>query len=99
MLRRLLTVFVCSYDCINVHLPTHGTCYFGLQQGWAHTKRAAGGQLILNSLPQVLQAALAGARLTLMLEDTVQTHLADGSVVPSSMTGATFSWLPSLLAE
>ena len=39
------------------------------------------GPLILNGFTQVLQAALAGAGLAFMLEDTMQAHLADGSLV------------------
>jgi DNA-binding transcriptional LysR family regulator len=71
-----------GHECINVRLPTHG----GLLP-WDFNKdgRAVNvrvdGSLILNGFPQVLQAALAGAGLAFVLEDTVQAHLADGSLV------------------
>jgi DNA-binding transcriptional LysR family regulator len=71
-----------GHDCINVRLPTHG----GLLP-WDFNKDGrvlnvrVEGQLILNGFPQILQAALAGVGLAFMLEDTVQAHLQNGSLV------------------
>jgi DNA-binding transcriptional LysR family regulator len=71
-----------SHNCINVRLPTHGGLLPWDFNKDGHTLNVrVEGQLILNGFPQVLQAALAGAGLAFMLEDTVQTHLADGSLV------------------
>jgi DNA-binding transcriptional LysR family regulator len=70
------------HDCINVRLPTHGGLLPWDFNKDGHTLNVrVEGQLILNGFPQVLQAALAGAGLAFMLEDTVQTHLVTGSLV------------------
>lgn len=71
-----------NHDCINVRLPTHG----GLLP-WDFTKEGrtlnvrVEGSLVLNGFPQILQAALAGAGLAFMLEDTAKPYIADGSLV------------------
>jgi DNA-binding transcriptional LysR family regulator len=71
-----------AHDCINVRLPTHG----GLLP-WDFNKDGhvlnvrVEGKVILNGFPQVLEAALAGAGLAFMLEDTVRPHIASGALV------------------
>lgn len=71
-----------SHTCINVRLPTHG----GLlpwdfeKDGRALNVRVE-GQFTFNGFPQVLQAVLAGGGLAFMLEDAVQAHIANGSLV------------------
>lgn len=71
-----------NHHCINVRLPTHGGLLPWDFNKDGHTLNVrVDGQLILNGFPQVLQATLAGAGLAFMLEDTVQAHLDDGSLV------------------
>ncbi|GAB3447986.1 LysR substrate-binding domain-containing protein [Massilia solisilvae] len=71
-----------SHDCINLRLPTHGGLLpWDFRKGSRELNVRVEGQLILNGFPQVLQAALAGCGLAFMLEDTLQPHLANGSLV------------------
>jgi DNA-binding transcriptional LysR family regulator len=71
-----------NHVCINVRLPTHGGLLpWDFKKGSRELNVRVEGQLIFNGFPQVLQAALAGTGLAFMLEDTVQTHLADGGLV------------------
>jgi DNA-binding transcriptional LysR family regulator len=71
-----------QHACINVRLPTHGGLLpWDFKKGTRELNVRVEGQLILNGFPQVLQAALAGAGLAFVLEDVVETHLADGSLV------------------
>lgn len=71
-----------GHRCINVRLPTHGGLLpWDFKKDRRELNVRVDGQLILNGFPQVLQAALAGAGLAFMLEDTVQASLADGSLV------------------
>ena len=71
-----------GHDCIGVRLPTHGGLLpWDFKKGARELNVRVEGQLILNGFPQVVQAALAGAGLAFVLEDVVQAHLADGSLV------------------
>lgn len=70
------------HDCINVRLPTHGGLLpWDFKRGARELNVRVDGQFTFNGFAQVLQAALAGGGLALVLEDAVQTHLADGSLV------------------
>lgn len=69
-------------DCINVRLPTHGGLLpWDFNRDGRVLNVRVEGRLILNGFPQVLQAALAGAGLAFMLEDTAQPHIARGDLV------------------
>jgi DNA-binding transcriptional LysR family regulator len=71
-----------NHVCINVRLPTHGGLLpWDFKKGAHDLNVRVEGQLILNGFPQVLQAALAGMGLAFILEDTVQSYLADGRLV------------------
>lgn len=71
-----------GHVCINVRLPTYG----GLLV-WEFEKDAqklnvrVEGQLVVNGIAQVVDAALAGLGLATMLEDVVAPYLADGRLV------------------
>ena len=71
-----------SHDCINVRLPSLGGLLpWDFKKGARELNVRVQGQLILNSLPQVLQAVLAGMGLAFVLEDVVKQHLADGTLI------------------
>ncbi|MGO4478502.1 LysR substrate-binding domain-containing protein [Massilia sp. 2TAF26] len=71
-----------DHRCINVRLPTHGGLLpWDFKKGTRELNVRVEGQLILNGFPQVLQAVLGGMGLAFMLEDSVQTHVADGRLV------------------
>ncbi len=71
-----------GHACINLRLPTSG----GLWQ-WPFVKDGhelkvrAEGQLVFNTITQMLNMALAGLGLAYLPEDVVQTHLAEGRLV------------------
>jgi DNA-binding transcriptional LysR family regulator len=71
-----------GHNCINLRLPTAGGLY-----AWEFEKygRALNvrveGQLVLNYIPLVLDAATAGLGLACVLDDQVQAQLADGRLV------------------
>jgi DNA-binding transcriptional LysR family regulator len=68
-----------SHNCANLRLPTHGGLY-----AWEFAKdgRAlqvqVAGQMIFNTSPQVLTAALEGYGLAYGPEDQVEQHVAEG---------------------
>lgn len=71
-----------AHNCINLRLPTLGGLY-----AWEFEKdgRALNvrveGQLVLNDIRMILEAASAGFGLACVLNDQVQEHLADGRLV------------------
>ncbi len=71
-----------SHDCINVRLPTHGGLLpWDFKKGTRELVVRVEGQLTLNGFPQVVDAVLAGMGLAFVLEDVVQTYLADGRLI------------------
>ena len=79
------------HRCINMRLPTLGGLY-----AWEFThdgreiRVRVDGQLTLNSLPQRLDAALAGLGLAYVPEESAAAQLADGR-----LTRVLESWCPS----
>jgi len=71
-----------SHRCINQRMPTSGGLYV-----WDFAKRGkqvnvrVEGPLIFNTAPPQVDAALAGLGITLLPEDELGPHLADGSLV------------------
>lgn len=71
-----------AHNCANLRLATHGGIY-----AWEFAKRGqklsvhVQGQMIFNTSPQMLTAALEGHGLTYAPEDVVQQHVADGRLV------------------
>ncbi len=71
-----------AHNCINLRLPTRGGLY-----AWEFEKKGrtlnvhVGGQLVFNSTPLILAAALDGAGLAYLPETRVQPYLDDGRLV------------------
>lgn len=71
-----------AHSCINLRLPTLGGLY-----AWEFEKAGrvlnvrVEGQLVLNDIHMILEAATAGFGLACVLSDQVQEHLADGRLV------------------
>lgn len=71
-----------GHDCINVRLPTHGGLLpWDFKQGARELVVRVEGQLTLNGVPQVVDAALAGMGLAFVLEDVVRRHLDSGRLL------------------
>jgi DNA-binding transcriptional LysR family regulator len=68
-----------NHTCINQWLPTYGGKYaWEFEQRGRELKVRVDGQLVCNSIFQVLDAALAGLGLAFVPEDLAQPHLAKG---------------------
>lgn len=68
-----------DHNCINLRLPTYGGTYaWELEKDGRELKVRVEGQLVFNSIFQVLDAAVAGLGLAFVPEDIVQPYLAEG---------------------
>jgi len=80
-----------NHRCINMRLPTLGGLYaWEFEQAGREMRVRLDGQLTLNSLPQRLDAAVAGLGLAYVPQDTVVDLVADGQLVR-----VLESWCPS----
>src|SRR5689334_4854248 len=71
-----------THSCINLRLPTHGGLYaWEFEKGKRELRVRVEGQLVFNGTAPMLDAALAGAGLAYVPEDTVRPHLADGRLI------------------
>ena len=70
-----------DHDCINLRLPTYGGLFtWEFEKAGRELNVRVDGQLIVNTLRQRLDAALAGSGLAYMPEDTVQEHISKGKL-------------------
>lgn len=68
-----------GHNCINLRLPSHGGLYaWEFEKGRRKLNVHVDGQLVLNSAPQMVNAALAGFGMTYVPEGIVERHLATG---------------------
>ena len=71
-----------EHNCINLRLPTYGSLYaWEFEKGKRELKVRVDGQLVVNTMKQRLDAALAGVGLAYMVEDVVQPYVAQGKLV------------------
>ncbi|WP_034300352.1 LysR family transcriptional regulator [Herbaspirillum sp. RV1423] len=69
--------------CINLRLPTLGGLYaWELKKGKRELNVRVDGQLVVNGVSQLLNAALSGLGLAFMLEDVVREPVAKGLLKP-----------------
>lgn len=70
------------HNCINLRLPTSGGLYaWEFERDGREVKVKVQGQLVLNDVDLITQAAVAGHGIAFVLEDHVAAELADGSLV------------------
>jgi DNA-binding transcriptional LysR family regulator len=68
-----------GHTCINLHLPTYGGLYaWEFEKGDRELKVPVEGQLVFNSIFEVLDAALAGFGLAFVPEDLARPYLPKG---------------------
>jgi DNA-binding transcriptional LysR family regulator len=68
-----------AHTCINLRLPTYGGLYaWEFEKDGREVKVRVEGQLVFNSIFQILDAALAGFGLAYVPEDLAQPHVAKG---------------------
>lgn len=71
-----------AHNCVNLRLPTRGGLYaWEFQKGRRTLNVRVDGQLIVNHPDAMLTAALAGAGLAYVLEDSARPHLDSGRLV------------------
>ncbi|MGE4529239.1 MAG: LysR family transcriptional regulator [Rhodospirillaceae bacterium] len=71
-----------DHACITLRLPTHGGLYaWEFEKDGEELRVRVGGQLVFNSVFQVLKGCVDGFGLGHMPEDIVAPYLADGSLV------------------
>ena len=71
-----------SHNCSNLRMATHGGLYaWEFVQDGRELKVQVPGQLIFNTSPQLLIAALEGLALTYAPEDVIQPHVEAGRLV------------------
>jgi DNA-binding transcriptional LysR family regulator len=71
-----------NHRCINIRLPTKGGLYiWEFSKGGRDMNVRVEGPLILDDMPMVLAAALAGVGVAVVMEDQVSEHLKSGALV------------------
>lgn len=71
-----------EHSCINLRLPTAGGLYaWEFEKGGRELNVRVDGQLVLNYIPLVLEAATSGLGLACVLDGQVEEHLRDGRLV------------------
>jgi DNA-binding transcriptional LysR family regulator len=79
-----------GHNCINLRLPTHGGLYaLEYEKGRRELHVRVDGDLVFNSVPLILKAALAGYGLAHVTEDQVQTDIDNGQ-----LTRVLADWCP-----
>lgn len=70
-----------EHRCVNLRLPAQGYFAWTFRKGAQEQRIKVEGQLVVNSLPQLVEAALAGVGLALVPEPFVRHHLDAGRLV------------------
>jgi DNA-binding transcriptional LysR family regulator len=71
-----------DHACINLRLPTYGGLYaWEYDDGAREVKVRVDGPLVFNSVPLILEAALAGCGLAHLTEDQVLPYIGSGRLV------------------
>lgn len=71
-----------DHACINLRLPTYGGLYaWEYEDGERELRVRVDGQLIFNSVPMILEAAMSGCGLAHVTEDQVGAELESGRLV------------------
>lgn len=80
-----------THTCITIRLPTHGGLYaWEFEKGGREFRVRVEGQLIFNSILQILQAALDGFGIAYLADGLAEPHIAAGRLVP-----VLSSWSPA----
>lgn len=70
-----------EHNCVNLRLPAQGYFAWTFRKGANEQRIRVDGQLVVNSLPQVVEAALAGVGMVHVPERLVREHLDAGRLV------------------
>src|SRR5687768_16942023 len=71
-----------EHNCINMRMPTYDSLYaWEFEKGRRELKVRVDGQLVVNTMKQRLDAALAGLGLAYMVEDVAKPFIEQGKLV------------------
>jgi DNA-binding transcriptional LysR family regulator len=71
-----------AHDCVNMRLPTYGGLYaWEFEKDGHELNVRVQGQLVFNSSPPILRAALAGFGMAYIPEDMAQEHIAEKRLI------------------
>lgn len=71
-----------AHDCINMRLPTYGGLYtWEFEKDGHELNVRVQGQLVFNSSPPILRAAVAGFGVAYIPEDMAQEHIAEKRLI------------------
>jgi DNA-binding transcriptional LysR family regulator len=71
------------HACINLRLPTHGGLYaWEFEKDGRELNVRVDGQLTFDSMAMILQAALDGAGIAMMMDTYARPHIESGALVP-----------------
>jgi DNA-binding transcriptional LysR family regulator len=71
-----------KHVCINIRLETSGGLYaWELEKNDRELNVRVDGQLILNNMPMIIDAAVSGLGIAFTIDDQVKSQLGDGSLV------------------
>jgi len=71
-----------QHSCINLRLPTSGGLYvWEFERGGRELRVKVEGQLVLNDVDLVVDAAVAGHGIAFMISDHVEAHITSGELV------------------
>ena len=72
-----------AHACINLRLPTRGGLYvWEFEKDGRPLNVRVEGPLVVNDMDLMVEGAVAGLGLAIVMDDQVQTHLADGRLIP-----------------
>jgi DNA-binding transcriptional LysR family regulator len=72
-----------AHTCINIRLPTHGGLYaWEFEKAGREFRVRVDGQLVFNSIMQILQATLDGFGVAYLADGLVEPHIAEGRLLP-----------------
>jgi len=73
-----------GHNCINLRLPTQGGIYaWEFEKNGRELRVRTEGQLVLNSIMQIRQAAVAGFGVAFLSEELVAKEVEEGTLVPA----------------
>jgi DNA-binding transcriptional LysR family regulator len=71
-----------AHNCINLRLPTRGGLYtWEFEKGNRELNVRVEGQLIFNTAPLIVKAALDGAGIAFLPEERLRPHIDDGKLI------------------
>lgn len=89
-----------KHNCINMRMQTAGGLYvWDFKHRGQALKVRVEGQLIFNTSPSMVDAAVAGLGIAYLPEEEFAPHLEEGRLVRAGRLVPAFPWLSPVLSE